>query len=94
MAQDYLRSFNPDERKLKTKDDADIQRLLEDESINERDKFTLVRSKAKYLEERAKQEEQLLLLSPYNHKQVEKALGVNKLYVKTVEAKLKMLNIE
>ena len=50
--------------------------------------------RAHQLEEKAKLEEQLLGIGTNDEDQVQKALDVNDMYIRTIQAKLKMLNLD
>jgi hypothetical protein len=78
--------------KLKKKDDYDWKIYVQDELLTGREKFEMVKMKAKHLEENAKLDEKLLMIDTDDSVQVEKAIEVNDLYIKSIQAKLSLLD--
>eukprot|EP00347_Sterkiella_histriomuscorum_P021103 403335242 len=70
----------------------DINQYLDDNNISDRERFDLVKLRAQQIEEKARLDEQLLIIDDNDPKSVQKALEVNDLYIQSIQAKLKIVD--
>ena len=70
------------------------QKYYNNEALTERERFDMVHMKAKQIEDKAKLEEKLLCLDDNNTIAIKKASEVNDLYIESIHAKLKLLNVD
>ena len=79
--------------------EAEIDKVLKSRDMSEAEKYHLLRIKTDQLEQRAEQEERVLLViggasggGISGEREVERAIEVNDMYIESIKAKLKMLD--
>lgn len=75
----------------KTNELAQIDKLINDPSINEFERLELIKQKADIIEQRAVRDEQLIKSGGASH-EVERTIAVNEKYIDAITAKLKILD--
>ncbi|CDW81867.1 UNKNOWN [Stylonychia lemnae] len=89
---DYLREVLQQNNNLGKIDESDVSRYIRSKDLSSKDKMEIVHMKAKKFEELAKFEEKYLELQDDPQKALEKQIEVNNLYMKSLNAKIQMIN--